>query len=97
MEISDDRSDIDISEKYARKIRSKNVYPGVKNDGGTIGSGQSVSEPHVAIIGGGITGLFAAKDLTERGIHVTLIEKTPQIGGNYIKLNKIFPTDECSA
>ena len=36
---------------------------------------------HVVIIGGGISGLSAAYDLAAAGIHHTLIEKQPRLGG----------------
>ena len=36
---------------------------------------------HVAVIGGGISGLSAAYYLYRAGIRPTLIEKAPQIGG----------------
>ena len=35
----------------------------------------------VAIIGGGITGLTAAYELTKRGINVTVFEKDEYLGG----------------
>lgn len=37
--------------------------------------------PHVAVIGGGFTGLTAAYELVKKGIKVKLIEKEPEIGG----------------
>ncbi len=40
------------------------------------------SQPlHVAIIGGGLAGLACAHELSQRGIKVTLLEKSPQLGG----------------
>lgn len=51
--------------------------------------------PKCAIIGGGIAGMSAALELAKKGIKVYLIEKTPSIGGNMAKLDRIFPTDEC--
>ena len=38
------------------------------------------SRPHVAIVGGGIGGLFAANALVAQGIHVSVYEQAPQIG-----------------
>ena len=49
---------------------------------------------HATIIGGGIAGLRAAVDLAASGIEVALIEKTPFLGGNASKLDRVFPTDE---
>ncbi|NHI90941.1 MAG: CoB--CoM heterodisulfide reductase iron-sulfur subunit A family protein [Candidatus Lokiarchaeota archaeon] len=51
----------------------------------------------VLIIGAGIAGMDCALDLANAGYKVHLIEKTPCIGGNYAKIYKIFPYDECSA
>ncbi len=49
---------------------------------------------HATIIGGGIAGLRAAVDLAASGIEVALIEKTPFLGGNASKLDRVFPTSE---
>ena len=50
----------------------------------------------VAVIGGGITGIQASLDLADMGFKVYLIEKTPAIGGIMAKLDKTFPTNDCS-
>jgi heterodisulfide reductase subunit A2 len=47
---------------------------------------------HVAVIGGGVSGLRSALDLSRQGIGVTLIEKTPFLGGHMSQLGAIFPT-----
>ncbi|MFX1533762.1 MAG: FAD-dependent oxidoreductase [Promethearchaeota archaeon] len=52
----------------------------------------------VLIIGGGITGISAALDLAQSGqFKVWIVESTPSIGGNMAKLDKTFPTMDCSA
>ncbi|HMK61451.1 MAG TPA: CoB--CoM heterodisulfide reductase iron-sulfur subunit A family protein [Dissulfurispiraceae bacterium] len=51
----------------------------------------------VVIVGGGVAGMFSALDLAEMGIKVYLVEKEPSIGGHMIKLDKTFPTMDCSA
>ncbi len=51
----------------------------------------------VLIIGAGIGGMDAALDLADAGYKVYLVEKNPCIGGNYARIYKIFPYDECSA
>ena len=48
--------------------------------------------PHATVIGGGIAGLRAAIDLADRGIRVTLVEKSPFLGGQLALLDKIAPT-----
>lgn len=52
------------------------------------------AEQHALVIGGGVAGLRAAWDIARRGIQVTLIEKSPFLGGNVAKLDQIFPTNE---
>lgn len=49
------------------------------------------------VIGGGIAGIQAALDLADRDIHVYLVEKDPTIGGVMSRLDKTFPTNDCSA
>jgi heterodisulfide reductase subunit A len=53
--------------------------------------------PHATVIGGGIAGLRAAKDLADRGIAVTLIEKSPFLGGQLARLDRIAPTGDSAA
>ena len=53
-------------------------------------------EAKVAVIGGGIAGIQAALDLGEMGIQVYLIERKPAIGGVMARLDKTFPTNDCS-
>ncbi|MHA1115217.1 MAG: CoB--CoM heterodisulfide reductase iron-sulfur subunit A family protein [Candidatus Heimdallarchaeum aukensis] len=48
----------------------------------------------VAVIGGGVAGLISAKNLGEMGVDVTLIEKSPFIGGMVARWDKLFPNDE---
>ncbi|MFZ2447842.1 MAG: CoB--CoM heterodisulfide reductase iron-sulfur subunit A family protein [Syntrophobacteraceae bacterium] len=49
---------------------------------------------HATVIGGGIAGLKAAKDLAERGIEVMLVEKSPFLGGRTAALDTLAPTGE---
>ena len=51
---------------------------------------------HVLIVGGGVAGIQAALDITELGYEVNLIEAGPSIGGDMAKLDKTFPTNDCS-
>ena len=56
---------------------------GVHRGGGLIGSLRS--NLHVGIVGGGIAGLCAAANLTERGVRVTLLEKSPVSFGGRVR------------
>ncbi|MBE3100575.1 MAG: CoB--CoM heterodisulfide reductase iron-sulfur subunit A family protein [Planctomycetes bacterium] len=50
--------------------------------------------PSAIVIGGGAAGLVAARDLAERGMKVTLVEKRPFLGGRMAQLHTVFPTGE---
>ena len=49
---------------------------------------------HATVIGGGAAGLRAALDLSRRGITVTLVEKTPFLGGQVARLDRLVPSGE---
>ncbi len=48
------------------------------------------------VIGGGIGGIQAALDLADTGFFVYLVEKSPSLGGTMARLDKTFPTNDCS-
>jgi heterodisulfide reductase subunit A-like polyferredoxin len=48
------------------------------------------------VIGGGIAGIQAALDLADNGYDVVLVEKKASIGGQMARLDKTFPTMDCS-
>jgi heterodisulfide reductase subunit A len=48
------------------------------------------------IIGGGVAGIQAALDLADAGYKVVMVEKEPTIGGIMARLDKTFPTMDCS-
>ena len=52
------------------------------------------AKQHTLVIGGGVAGLRSALDIAQRGIQVTLIEKTPFLGGRMAQLESIFPTGD---
>jgi heterodisulfide reductase subunit A2 len=52
------------------------------------------AKKHATVIGGGVAGLKAAKDLSDRGIEVVLIEKSPFLGGRTAQLEVLAPTGE---
>ena len=53
--------------------------------------------PCTLIIGAGIAGIQAALEIADSGHKVYLIEREPSIGGNMARLDKTFPTLDCSA
>jgi len=50
----------------------------------------------VMVVGGGISGIQAALDLSSAGYKVYLVEKSPTVGGKMSQLDKTFPTNDCS-
>jgi heterodisulfide reductase subunit A len=52
------------------------------------------AEKRALVIGGGVAGLRSALDIARQGIRVTLVEKSPFVGGRMAQLESVFPTDE---
>ncbi len=50
------------------------------------------AKPHVAVIGGGVSGLRCALDLSRHGFAVSLIERSPFLGGRMAQLARVYPT-----
>ena len=48
------------------------------------------------VIGGGVAGIQTALDLADNGYQVIMVEKSPSIGGTMARLDKTFPTMDCS-
>jgi heterodisulfide reductase subunit A len=48
------------------------------------------------VIGGGIAGIQAALDLANARVPVTVVEKSPSLGGRMAQLDKTFPTMDCA-
>ncbi len=51
----------------------------------------------VLIIGGGVAGIQAALDCADGGTEVVMVEREATIGGKMAKIDKTFPTVDCSA
>jgi heterodisulfide reductase subunit A len=52
------------------------------------------AKQHVAVIGGGVSGLRAARDLSRNGLAVTLLERSPFLGGRVAQLDRVYPTED---
>jgi heterodisulfide reductase subunit A len=52
------------------------------------------AEKHTLVIGGGVAGLRAALSIARRGLKVSLIEKSPFLGGHMAQWEQLFPTKE---
>ena len=48
------------------------------------------------VIGGGIAGIQAALDLADARVPVTIVERSPSLGGRMAQLDKTFPTMDCA-
>jgi len=53
--------------------------------------------PCTLVVGAGIAGIQAALEVADSGHKVYLVEREPSIGGNMARLDKTFPTLDCSA
>ncbi|MGA1819989.1 MAG: FAD-dependent oxidoreductase [Thermoplasmatota archaeon] len=60
---------------------------------GLPGTGKKGS---VMVVGGGISGIQSSLDLADAGFKVYLVDKGLSIGGTMPKLDKTFPTNDCS-
>lgn len=49
----------------------------------------------VLVVGGGVAGLSAALDLGRLGIPALLVERDGFLGGQAMRLDKLYPTDHC--
>ena len=61
-----------------------------------MGSENTQKSGSVMVVGGGIAGMQAALDLANSNYYVHLVEKSPTIGGLMAKLDKTFPTNDCT-
>ena len=50
----------------------------------------------VMVVGGGIAAMQSALDLADSGFQVYLVTNQSSIGGNMVRLDKTFPTNDCS-
>ena len=61
-----------------------------------MGSNKTKKSGSVMVVGGGIAGMQASLDLASSGYYVHLVESSPTIGGLMAKLDKTFPTNDCT-
>ena len=54
------------------------------------------AEKHALVIGGGVAGLRAALDIARQGLRVSLVEKSPFLGGRMAQLETVFPTEDAA-
>jgi heterodisulfide reductase subunit A len=61
-----------------------------------MAAGNSQPSSAVLVLGAGIAGMQAALDLAAMDHVVYLVERSPTVGGNMARLDKTFPTNDCS-
>ncbi len=54
------------------------------------------SDPPVLVVGGGPAGMHASLSLAGMGIPVLLAERSAHLGGQAMRLDKVYPTDHCA-
>ena len=54
------------------------------------------AKKRVLVIGAGVAGMQAALDCADGGIETVIVEKSPSVGGMMARLDKTFPTIDCS-
>jgi heterodisulfide reductase subunit A len=52
------------------------------------------AKQRVAVIGGGVSGLRAALDLSRNGLAVALLERSAFLGGRTAQLDRVYPTED---
>ncbi len=55
---------------------------------------QLAAEKHALVIGGGVAGLRASLDIARQGLRVSLVEKSPFLGGRMAQLESVFPQED---
>ena len=59
-------------------------------------SAEQTAPKSVLIVGGGVSGMQAALSLAALDIPVLLVEKNAHLGGQVMRLDKVYPTDHCA-
>jgi heterodisulfide reductase subunit A len=54
------------------------------------------AQRHALVIGGGVAGLRSALDIARQGLRVSLVEKSPFLGGRVAQLETTFPEGEAA-
>lgn len=50
----------------------------------------------ILVVGSGIAGIQAALDISAAGHHVFMVERALYVGGMVVRLDRMFPTNDCS-
>jgi heterodisulfide reductase subunit A len=85
-----------IITKSKGELQMQDTSGAVTEAGAEEAAPKKVRPPGILVLGGGIAGIQAALNLADYGIQVYLVEDTSTIGGLMARLNKTFPTNDCS-
>jgi len=86
--------DKELNTKKAIDLVTMAIFKAIKNK--PLYSTSFKVNKRVLVIGGGVAGMQAALDCADGGLQVILVEKNPSIGGMMARLDKTFPTIDCS-
>ena len=87
---------------HEKEAATDKAYDLVKMAVSRVGINEALTEEKLPmtqralVIGGGVAGIQAALDLADNGMEVVLVERQPSIGGVMARLDKTFPTMDCS-
>ena len=90
---------VHVHEKAAATVKAKDLVRSSVARARSLAAREEVEVPveqATLVIGGGVAGIQAALDLADAGYRVILVEKEPSIGGIMSRLDKTFPTMDCS-
>ncbi len=86
--------DVEKATEKAKRIVLATIEKVIRNEPLEMMKAPAVKK--CLVIGGGIAGIQASLDLSNAGIPVILVEKSPSIGGRMAQLSKTFPTLDCA-
>ncbi|PJE01068.1 MAG: hypothetical protein CK427_11960 [Leptospira sp.] len=80
---------IGLATLAALSVRSKNLFGQTSNSSSSTNSNKSNS---VLILGGGLSGLYAANLLKKKGVQIQVVEASPRLGGRIMSIQN--PKDQ---
>ena len=90
---------VHLHDRKAATEKAKDLVKMAVAKAGLLEPAQEIEVPIIRkalVIGGGVAGIQTALDLADTGYKVYLVEKQPSIGGMMARIDKTFPTMDCS-
>jgi heterodisulfide reductase subunit A len=85
--------DIEKATQKAKRILSSSISRAAHLE--ALKDTEVTINPSALVIGGGVAGMQAARDIADAGYQVYLVEKTEKLGGRAYELSMTFPTHNC--